>query len=126
MPTLIAVLFGQALVSAFLLPAVGNPLAMMVGLFFWGAAGAAFDAPVQSRILAAARNAPNLAATLVSTAFNIGIGAGAWIGALWIDHGLGYAGLPWIAVVCSLIGTGIAAFSWSLDRRRAVTLATTP
>ena len=48
-----------------------------VSLFLWSALGSAFDAPVQARILEAAREAPNLAATLISTAFNIGIALGA-------------------------------------------------
>ena len=61
--------------------------------------GFAFAAPVQARILNAARAAPNLASTLISTAFNIGIAAGAWLGSVALTDGWGYAQLPWISVV---------------------------
>lgn len=118
MPTLIVVLIGQALAGILLLPTVGSPPAMMVSLFLWSALGAAFDAPVQARILDAARDAPNLAATLISTAFNIGIALGAWLGGLWIDAGLGYGTLPLPGIVGSLIAAGVAVLSWMLDRRR--------
>jgi MFS transporter, DHA1 family, inner membrane transport protein len=124
MPTLIVVLIGQAIAGALLLPAVGSRSAMIVCLFLWGALGSAFDAPVQSRILAAARQAPNLAATLVSTAFNVGIALGAWLGGLWIAAGLGYQTLPVASILCSLLAAALAVLSWVLDRRdRRIALA---
>jgi DHA1 family inner membrane transport protein len=123
MPTLVAVLIGQAVASALLLPTAGSPIAMAVTLFLWSGLGSAFDAPIQSRILDAARDAPNLAATLISTAFNIGIALGAWLGGLWIDANLGYQSLPFLGIVGSLIAAGIATLSWSLERRRKLALA---
>jgi DHA1 family inner membrane transport protein len=123
MPTLIVVLIGQALTGVLLLPSVGSPPAMMVSLFLWSALGSAFDAPVQARILEAAREAPNLAATLISTAFNIGIALGAWLGGLWIDAGLGYATLPLPGIVASLMAAGVAIVSWRLERRRRLAVA---
>ena len=125
MPSLIAILIGQALVSVLLLPAVGTPVAVAFGLFLWSALGSAFDAPIQSRILAAAHAAPNLAATLVSTAFNIGIALGAWIGGVWIASGLGYQTLPIIPAIASALAGGIGLLSWSLDRRAASAVAAT-
>jgi DHA1 family inner membrane transport protein len=123
MPTLIAVLIGQAVTSALLLPTAASPIAMAVTLFLWSGMGSAFDAPIQARILEAARDAPNLAATLISTAFNIGIALGAWLGGLWIDANLGYQSLPLLGIVGSLVAAGIATWSWSLDRRRRPALA---
>jgi DHA1 family inner membrane transport protein len=79
---------------------------------FW-----ALNAPVQSRILNAARAAPHLASTLISTAYNIGIAGGAWAGGLWIENGLGYQTLPAIGVVCSFGAAAVATVSWTLDRR---------
>jgi DHA1 family inner membrane transport protein len=117
MPTLIAVLIGQVVASAMLLPTVSSPIAMAITLFLWSGMGAAFDAPVNARILEAARDAPHLAATLVSTAFNVGIAVGAWMGGLWIGANLGYQGLPLLGIIGSLIATGLATLSWTLDRR---------
>jgi DHA1 family inner membrane transport protein len=117
MPTLIAILIGQALTGALLLPTVGSPQAMLVSLFLWSAFGSAFDAPIQSRILETAREAPHLAATLVSTAFNVGIALGAWLGGTWIDAGLGYGSLPLLSTIGGILGTAVAVTSWTLDRR---------
>jgi DHA1 family inner membrane transport protein len=119
MPSLLAILFAQAVVAAILLLAMHQPVAMAITMFIYGGLGFAFNSPVSSRILNAARAAPNLASTLVSTAFNIGIAGGAWVGALWIDHGFGYATLPIVAIGCSLAAAATAALSWRLDRRAA-------
>jgi DHA1 family inner membrane transport protein len=72
---------------------------------------------LQSRIVHAAREAPNLASALISTAFNIGIAAGAFLGALLLDAGVSYADLPGVAVVSGLVAAGTASLSWWLERR---------
>jgi DHA1 family inner membrane transport protein len=123
MPSLVSVLVIQALAAAIMLVAMHNPVTMVVGIFLTGAMGFASNSPVQARILEAASRAPNLAATLISTAYNVGIALGAWVGALWIDHGLGYATLPAASVLCSLLAAVVAAISWSLERRRRLALA---
>jgi DHA1 family inner membrane transport protein len=117
MPSLIGIILIQVLLAGVMLFAMHQAIAMAVSMFLSGALGFAFNSPVQSRILNAASAAPNLAATLVSSAFNIGIGLGAYVGALWIDHGLGYQTLPVVGIVSSLIAAGIATYSWRLDRR---------
>jgi DHA1 family inner membrane transport protein len=119
MPALLVILLLQSAIAAIILAVSHSAPAMAVAVFVFGAFQFAFNSPVQSRILAASSHAPNLAATLISTAYNIGIAAGAWVGALWIDGGLGYASLPVVSVVCSLIAAGIGVLSWSLDRRQA-------
>lgn len=81
--------------------------------------GFGFPAPVQTRILKAASDAPNFASTLISTAFNIGIASGAAIGGAAIAAGWGYASLPLIdsgATALALIGTLLLGL---YDRRRA-------
>lgn len=118
MPSLVSVLVIQALAAAIMLVAMHNPGTMVIGIFLTGAMGFASNAPVQTRILEAASRAPNLAATLISTAYNIGIALGAWVGALWIDRGFGYQTLPVASVLCSLVAAGVATASWSLERRR--------
>jgi DHA1 family inner membrane transport protein len=122
MPSLLAILLAQAAIATIMLFASRHVPTMVVAIFIFGIFEFAFNAPVQTRILAASRHAPNLAATLVSTAFNFGIALGAWVGGLWIDHGLGYATLPVIGIVCSLCAAAIAALSWWIDRRRGAGL----
>ena len=58
---------------------------------------------MQVRILSAAKDAPRLAATLVSTSYNIGIAAGAFLGAVLLNDGLGYDLLPTAGIVCSAL-----------------------
>ena len=117
MPSMMAILLAQVGAAGLLALAMPAAFSMAIGLFIWSVAVWALNAPVQSRILGAARAAPHLASTLISTAYNIGIGGGAWVGALWIDHGFGYRSLPLVGGVCSLLAMGIAAASWMLDRR---------
>lgn len=118
MPSLIAVLVAQVVIAAILLYAIRQPATLAAGLFCASLVNWSLNAPVQSRILTAAKGAPYLASTLISTAYNVGIAAGAWFGGLWIAGGLGYATLPAIGVVSSLLAAGVAAMSWRLDGKR--------
>lgn len=119
MPWLIAVLLCQALFAATMLWAMHDPILMAINIFLAGATGFAFSTPLQARVLHAARAAPNLAASMVSTAFNIGIAGGAFLGAMLLNAGVSYAHLPAVGIVCGLLAAGVAAFSWRLDRRAA-------
>jgi DHA1 family inner membrane transport protein len=116
---IIAVIVGQIVCFALLLPAVYNPIAVAVMLFLASAFGFGFSTPIQVRILNGAREAPRLAATLVSTAYNIGIAAGAAVGAALLTAGVGYALLPVTGIVCSGIALVTALISLQLSRRAA-------
>jgi len=116
MPALIAVLLLQALFAATMLWAVHDPVLMAVNIFLSGATGFAFSTPLQARVLHAARAAPNLAASLVSTAFNIGIAGGALLGAVLLTGGVSYAALPAVGIFCGLLAAGSQPSLW-LDGR---------
>jgi DHA1 family inner membrane transport protein len=79
--------------------------------------GFGFSTPVQVRILHGARDAPRLAATLVSTAYNVGIAAGAAIGAALLSIGVGYALLPATGIVTGFVALLLASISIALSRR---------
>ncbi len=119
MPSLIAVLLVQALVFFVMIFALHDAIWMTVMVFASGAAGFAFSTPLQARIVHAAREAPNFAASLISTAFNIGIAAGAFLGAMLLNAGFSYADLPAAPVVSALLGAAVASLSWYLERRAA-------
>ena len=76
--------------------------------------GFCFPAPVQARILKEAAAAPNLASTLISSAFNVGIALGAAAGGAAIASGWSYGHLPWVTAIAmggALIGTlGLLAY----------------
>jgi DHA1 family inner membrane transport protein len=77
--------------------------AMYVLMFALGAIGMIVVAPLKTMVLLASQDAPMLASTLTSSALNLGVAAGAAVGALLIDHGAGYDTLPWIGVVCATL-----------------------
>jgi DHA1 family inner membrane transport protein len=92
---------------------------MGIAIFVWGGLAFGFGAPAQARILRATTDAPNLASPLIPSAFNVGIALGATIGSMALEHGFGYASLPWVGVIVSLLALLIALASWSMERRAA-------
>lgn len=117
MPTLITVLVLQAVFYTTMLFAMHDKLAMTVNLLLTSILGFAFSTPLQARVLTAARKAPNLASALISSAFNVGISAGALIGAVLLTAGLSYAQLPLVSAVASLCAAATATLSFWLERR---------
>jgi DHA1 family inner membrane transport protein len=70
--------------------------------------------PLQSRVIALAGGAPNLASAAIHSAFNVANSLGAWLGGLTIAAGLGYgspnlvsAGLAVLALLFALVSIGI-------------------
>lgn len=94
-----------------------NPLAMGISLFLSAATGLAFSTPTQVRILNAAKAAPNLASTLISTAYNIGIAGGAFLGAVLLNTGMSYATMPVVGIACSSLAAAVTLGSWFAERR---------
>ena len=123
MPSLIAVLLLQALFAAAMLWTIHDPILMAVNMFLSGVTGFAFSTPLQARVLQAAKAAPNLAASLISTAFNIGIAGGAFLGAVLLNAGVPYALLPAVGIVCGLAAAAVASLSWWLERRHILVTA---
>lgn len=118
MPSLIAVLLLLSASFTALLFTMHHPLLMALNLLLGNMFGFAFSTPLQTRIMQAAREAPNLASSLISTAFNIGIAGGATLGAVLLTSGFGYAQLPWIGVFSGIAAAMVAGLSWGLERRR--------
>lgn len=109
--TIMVIVAGQVVCFSLLLLAVHHPLAMAVMLFLSSLFGFGFSTPVQLRILQGARAAPRLASTMVSTAYNVGIAAGAALGAILLSAGMDYALLPLTGVVCSALAGLVALVS---------------
>jgi DHA1 family inner membrane transport protein len=117
--SIMIILAGQIVTFALLLVAVYNPIAIAFGLFLSAFFGFGFSTPVQLRILHGARAAPRLASTMVSTAYNVGIAAGAALGAMLLNAGLGYAMLPAVGIVTSALAGVIALVSIRLPHGSA-------
>lgn len=85
-----------ALVSA-------NPVTVVVAFVVWGVAFGGVPAMLQTRMLhTASLRVRDLAAALQTTAFNVGIGGGALLGAVLLD-GLGLRSLPLVAIALLLL-----------------------
>lgn len=117
MPSLIAILALQAMMFGTIFFVSPYPMVMAVAVILWGGVNFAFGSPVQSRVLAWAADAPNLASALIPTGFNIGIAIGAVLGANVIASGPGYAYLPLIGAVSSALAALVALVSDLLDQR---------
>lgn len=116
MPSLIVILALQAVMFVTIYLVSPYPVLMAIATIVWGGVNFAFGSPVQSRVLAWAADAPNLASALIPTGFNIGIAIGAILGAGIIDSGLGYATLPLIGAVTSTLAALVAIGSSLLER----------
>jgi MFS transporter, DHA1 family, inner membrane transport protein len=116
MHALVGALLLQIVFNAALLWTLHDPVLIGVNLFIVSAVTFGFGTPNQLRILNAARAAPNMASTLISTAYNIGIAGGAFLGAMLLNAGVGYALLPCVAIGTSLLATGVALLSWRAER----------
>jgi DHA1 family inner membrane transport protein len=119
MASLTGILVLQLVIHLLMVPLVGSAWIMAALVLIWGGTAFAFGSPVQTRILSNTQDAPLLAASLIPSAFNVAIAAGAWLGGALIDGGFSYAVLPWTGVVGTAIAVLIAVLSWSRGRSRA-------
>lgn len=117
MPSLITILALQVVAFTLVYFVSPYPLVMSVAMVFWGGVNFATGSPVQSRVLAWANDAPNLASALIPSGFNIGIAMGAVLGAMLLDNGFGYRNLPLIGSAALLLATIIAVGSYLWERR---------
>lgn len=117
MPSLITILFLQALLFVALYFATPYPAVMAVAVVLWGGANFAFGSPLQSRLLMWAADAPSLTSALIPAGFNVGIAIGAILGATLLDRGFGYENLPLIGVVSLTLAASIATLSALLERQ---------
>lgn len=92
----------------------GLGVAIMIGLW---TVGAIAIVPLQNRIVAGAAGAPELASALISSIFNLGIAAGAWLGAVGMEAGLALERLPAIGLASALVASIIALGTRHLDPR---------
>jgi DHA1 family inner membrane transport protein len=118
--SIMIIVVGQVICFALLLLAVHNPIFIAIMLFVSSAFGFGFSTPIQVRVLNGAIAAPRMASTLVSTAYNVGIAAGAFLGASLLNAGIGYELLPAAGIVTGVLAAAIAAVSIRLARRPAL------
>ena len=97
-------------------------VAVGVMLVIWGV-GFAFPAPAQTRIMREVADAPNFAASLNNTAFQVGIACGAAIGGAALAADVPYTSLPLLSALSLACALGTTLALSVYDRRRRVALA---
>ena len=107
--TLIASLIALYYAEPYAVPAITM-------ILVWGAIQFAAGAPLQSRIVDQAADAPNLASTLNQGAFNFGNATGASLGGVMLTAGFSYRQLPLASALVTLVTLVLALVSARLDR----------
>jgi MFS transporter, DHA1 family, inner membrane transport protein len=98
----------QIAVYGLMMALSGSLPAMWIVLFSLGAASMCVVAPIRMVVLNGAADAPGLAATMTSSAFNAGVAIGAALGAGLLGGGMTYNALPLAGIILAAIGLGIA------------------
>jgi len=101
---------GFGLAAPMMVPAVA-------AMVLWGVVQFSLGAPLQTRVVDQAHEAPNLASTLNQGAFNLGNAAGAWLGGAAITAGMPYGQLPYLGAAVAAIGLAVAVLSYALEKR---------
>lgn len=118
MPALIGIITVLTGLLLLLPTATTAPVPAAFSLFFWGVLAFAVVAPLQTRVVNEATQAPNLASTLNQGAFNLGNAVGAAIGGAALTAGFSYGQLPGAAAILSLCALLLTLISWHMERTR--------
>lgn len=90
---------------------------LWVGVVFcWGVAMTCLALALQMRVLKLAQSYTDVAMSLFSGIFNVGIGAGAMMGGMVIASALGLSAIGYVGAVILLFA--VAVFAWSLCRQK--------
>ncbi|UPG86453.1 MFS transporter [Luteibacter aegosomatis] len=117
MPSLMGILVVLAALLVVFAWTMHSTLAAIVTVFVWGIASFATVAPLQSRVVHVAGDAPNLASTLNIAAFNLGNAGGAWLGGVVIAAGLGLPAVSLAGAAVTVAGLLATVASVMLERR---------
>ncbi|WP_167481065.1 MFS transporter [Mesorhizobium waimense] len=97
-----------------------NGIAYSATILLLGVALATLVTPLQNRVLRGAAAAPDLASTLTSSAYKVGIAAGAFVGAGVLNSGFGYGAIPAIGLVATAMAAVVCWLAVAADRRNAM------
>ncbi len=113
----VAISFGTLLVAmALLYPLVDYQWLWTVAVFCWGVAMTCLALSLQMRVLKLAHDYTDVAMSLFSGIFNVGIGAGAMMGGLVIASSLGLSMIGYVGAAIMLLA--VAVFAWSVQQKR--------
>jgi DHA1 family inner membrane transport protein len=96
-----------------------------VAVTLLGAAAFITGSPLQLMVMEKASAAPSLASSANQAAFNLANAGGAWIGGLALAAGFGATSPALAGAALAVLGLGVAAAAYGVDRRRDAALAGT-
>ncbi|MGW3951471.1 MFS transporter [Streptomyces sp. NPDC004752] len=88
-----------------------------------GTAAFATGSPLQLMVMEKAASAPSLASSANQAAFNLANAGGAWIGGLALAAGFGVTSPAIAGAALAVLGLGVAAVAYAVDRRRGLPAA---
>ncbi|WP_199921820.1 Cmx/CmrA family chloramphenicol efflux MFS transporter [Psychromicrobium lacuslunae] len=112
-------LSSMTLALAALLLFANQPWGLVIAIFFFGLTGFSIAAALNTRVFGFAGAAPTLAASVSTSAFNIGNALGPWLGGLVIGLGLGLRAPIWISIALALLAIGVALISRRVEKTPA-------
>ncbi|MEN1936845.1 MFS transporter [Paenibacillus sp. 102] len=117
MPTIIGMLALLTLVmGSFYITSEYKTLAVIT-VFLWGFTSFGHVPGLQMRVIAKAKGAPNIAASLNISAFNLGIALGSFVGGVVINTSLGLKAIPLIAALLTVLCIGVVLVGWLFDSK---------
>ncbi|MCP2257595.1 MFS transporter, DHA1 family, chloramphenicol resistance protein [Streptoalloteichus tenebrarius] len=117
--TLAVGVVGLVVISVALALAAHQPVLTVVLVCLLGAFGFATNPVLNTRVFSLTSGANTLAASMNTSAFNVGITAGPWLGGLAIDADLGYPSVAWIGAALGMVSLVAVVIAARLDRRHS-------
>ncbi|MFI9011590.1 Cmx/CmrA family chloramphenicol efflux MFS transporter [Actinosynnema sp. NPDC053489] len=118
--TLYAGTTAMAVVLALLSVLAHDKWATVVAVAAFGVAAFSINPALQAQVMREAGDAPTLATTTNTSAFNVGNTLGPWLGGLAISAGLGFTAPAWLGALLAVAGLGAALLAGLLRRGEPV------
>ncbi|MGN4782578.1 MFS transporter [Bacillus cereus group sp. MYBK217-2] len=117
MPTIIGMLALLTLVMGSFYITSEYKILAVITVFLWGFTSFGHVPGLQMRVIAKAKGAPNIAASLNISAFNLGIALGSFVGGVVINTSLGLKAIPLIAALLTVLCIGVVLVGWLFDSK---------
>ncbi|AJH74016.1 sugar (and other) transporter family protein [Bacillus cereus ATCC 4342] len=117
MPTIIGMLALLTLVMGSFYITSEYKILAVITVFLWGFTSFGHVPGLQMRVIAKAKGAPNIAASLNISAFNLGIALGSFVGGVVINTSLGLKAIPLVAALLTVLCIGVVLVGWLFDSK---------
>jgi DHA1 family chloramphenicol resistance protein-like MFS transporter len=113
---------GLSVTSAALALTAAHAVPVVIFVLLLGLAGFGTNPALNSRVFRIAPAAPTLAVAGNTSAFNIGISVGPWLGGIALTAGLGYPAVAWIGACLAAVTLALLAIETRLSRAHRSTV----